>query len=485
MKDITNKPVIVWFRDDLRLADNPALAEAATSGAPVLCVYVFDESASLRAPGGASRWWLHHSLAALAKDLKAAGADLWLMRGAASDLVPALARASGARTVWNRRYDAGGIALDSAIKAQLKEDGLDVESFNASLLYEPWTLRTGAGQPFRVFTPFWKAAQASGPPPLPIPAPKKLIAAQWPANGPQRIALDDLRLLPTTPDWAGGLRETWTPGEQGARHRLAEFLDNGMSLYGAHRDRPDMESVSRLAPHLRFGEISARTAYHASIAAAQAGKASDRDAAKFASELGWRDFSYHLLFHNPDLARKNFQPKFDAFQWSDPDPKLLDAWKRGLTGYPIVDAGMRELWRTGFMHNRVRMIVASFLVKDMLVDWRIGEDWFFDTLCDADPASNAASWQWVAGTGADAAPYFRVFNPVLQGEKFDPDGLYVKRFVPELADMPTAYVHKPWAAPPAILAHAKVKLGATYPRPILDHAEARDRALAAYGHMRG
>lgn len=485
MKADEHAPTIVWFRDDLRMGDNPALTHAAASGAPILCIYVYDDSPPLRAPGGASRWWLHHSLAALDKSLKKAGAELFLLKGKARDLVPALARALKAGAVWNRRYDAGGIETDSAIKAQLKEDGLAAESFNAALLYEPWTLRTGAGQPFRVFTPFWKAAQASGAPPVPLPAPTKLAAANWPKDAPKPIALDDLGLLPTKPDWAGGLRETWTPGEEGARARLADFLDNGLKLYGGHRDRPDMESVSRLAPHLRFGEVSPRTAYHAATAAAEAGKASERDAAKFNSELGWREFSYHLLFHNPDLARKNFQPKFDAFQWSDPDPNMLDAWKRGLTGYPIVDAGMRELWRTGFMHNRVRMIVASFLVKDMLVDWRIGEDWFFDTLCDADLANNAASWQWVAGTGADAAPYFRVFNPVLQGEKFDPDGVYVKRFCPELAALPAAYVHKPWLASPAILAHAKVKLGATYPRPILDHAAARDRALAAYGQVKG
>lgn len=485
--DITRPPSIVWFREDLRLSDHPALAAAVAAGGPVLCVYVHDdESAGLRPAGGASRWWLHHSLAALSRQLEARGGRLDILRGPGDAVIEDLARAAGATKVfWARRYEAATIAIDTRAKERLRDAGIAAESFNGRLLYEPWTVKSGAGTPFRVFTPFWRAARATAAPGEPLPTPARVSAAVWPEDAPARVTLDSLGLLHEKPDWAGGLRAAWTPGEDGARARLAAFIDNGLDRYARDRDRPDLDGSSRLSPHLRFGEISPRQIAFAVRHAEAAGKVSATGADKLMSEIGWREFSYHLLFHWPDLATRNFQPAFDAFPWRAPKTDELRAWQRGRTGYPIVDAGMRELWRTGTMHNRVRMICASFLVKDLLVDWRLGEEWFWDTLCDADPASNPASWQWVAGSGADAAPFFRVFNPVLQGEKFDPAGDYVRAHVPELARLDAAWIHKPWLAPASVLKATGVVIGADYPAPIVDHAAARARALAALASIRG
>ncbi|MFO1118530.1 MAG: deoxyribodipyrimidine photo-lyase [Beijerinckiaceae bacterium] len=466
-------PAIVWFREDLRLADHPALDAAVASGRPLLCVFILDEgSPGLRGRGGASRWWLHHALAALAAALEKRGARLDLFAGAAGAVLERLARDSGAGALyWNRRYDAAGVAVDRAIKETLSE-AIEVESFNGKLLAEPWTIRTKTGGPFRVYSPFWRALQASGEPPPPLPSPSRIKAAPAPAG---TLALETLRLLPTKPDWAGGFRATWKPGEASAARRLAEFLDQELSGYADGRDRPDQPFMSRLSPHLAFGEISPRQIWAATRHAEASNPKLARGAAKFLSELAWREFSYHLLFHNPDLATKNFDARFDAFEWPRRDDKAFAAWTRGMTGYPLVDAGMRELWTTGYMHNRVRMIAASFLIKHLMIDWRDGEEWFWDTLCDADPANNAASWQWVAGSGADAAPYFRIFNPVLQGEKFDPQGEYVRRWVPELKGVPAKFVHRPWDAP-----HPP----RDYPAPIVDHAQARARALAAFAKLK-
>ncbi len=475
------QPAIVWFRDDLRLSDQPALSAAIETGAPVLCIYVFDEeSDGLRPLGGASRWWLHHSLSALADSLARIGGRLDILRGAAGPLVTSLAKAANAQSVvWTRRYGGAEIAVDRQAKADLAEAGIGVRSFNGQLLHEPWDVQTKAGEFFRVYSPFWRAACARPAPAAPLPAPSRIIGAPWPGNAPARVSLDDLALLPTKPDWAGGLRETWRPGEAGAQERLSDFLKQRAHRYAAMRDRPDQPGTSALSPHLRFGEISPRQILHATRHAEASGAVPGRDAEKFIAEIGWREFAYHLLFHAPDLRRLNFQKKFDAMPWREPEEKEIDAWRHGRTGYPIVDAGMRELWTTGVMHNRVRMITASFLVKDLLVDWRLGEEWFWDTLCDADPANNPASWQWVAGSGADAAPYFRVFNPVLQGKKFDPDGAYVRKFVPELRNLPDTWIHEPWTAPTEALRKAGVTLGENYSFPIVDHARARDRALAA------
>jgi deoxyribodipyrimidine photo-lyase len=445
---MTSSPTLVWLRDDLRVADNPALVAAVERGAPVVVVYLLDEqSPGARPLGGASRWWLHHSLTSLGRTLEAMGATLTLRRGAASVVIPSLVAEIGAGAVyWNRRYGALR-EVDAALKPRLRADGVEVMSFGASLLFEPWAITTGAGDPYRVFTPFWRACRAAGEPRSPLGAPTSVNGVVVDSD-----ELNSWDLLPTRPDWAAGLRAAWTPGEQGAHDRLEHFVDHGLALYH-RRDEPSIDTTSRLSPHLRFGEISPHQVWARVHHELEPEAAANR--AKFLSEIGWREFSYSILFHLPQLATVNVRRDFDAFPWHAPDPAVLAAWQRGHTGIPIVDAGMRQLWTSGWMHNRVRMIVASMLTKNMLIDWRVGEAWFWDTLVDADEASNAASWQWVAGSGADAAPYFRVFNPVLQAERFDPDRAYIEQWVPEVD-------------------------GPEYPAPIVDLAESRLAALAAY-----
>jgi deoxyribodipyrimidine photo-lyase len=472
-------PIVVWFRDDLRLSDHPALTAAAKSGRPLICLYILDEqSPGLRPLGGAARWWLAGSLRALDKSLRKLGQRLVLRRGKAADILPALASKAGAHAVyWNRRYDRPGMTVDDAVIAALKARHVGGGTFAGSLLVEPDSLTPNG--PVRVFTPFYKRVLALGALRAAHPAPKTLP----PAPGIDGDDLADSSLEPAGPDWAGGLRETWTPGEHAARERLSEFLDGGIAGYASGRDRPDKPSTSGLSPHLRFGEISPIEIWHAARFAAEEGRAASHDIGKFLSELGWREFSHHLLHHFPDLPSVNLQRRFDGFPWRD-DAAALRAWQRGRTGYPIVDAGMCQLWHTGWMHNRVRMVAASFLIKHLLIDWREGEDWFWDTLVDADAANNAASWQWVAGSGADAAPYFRIFNPILQGLKFDPNGDYVRRFVPELAGLTGEAIHKPWEADAAELRAAGIELGTTYPKPIVDHDAARKRALDAFATIR-
>jgi deoxyribodipyrimidine photo-lyase len=472
-------PSLVWFRQDLRLADNPALAAAATAG-PIIAVYILDdETPGSRRIGGASRWWLHQSLRSLTADLAERRLSLVLRRGPAAAVLSELIDESGAQSVfWNRCYEPGAIARDTTIKQQLTANGIRAGSFNASLLMEPWEIKTGGGDPYRVFTPFWRALSGQMllgevPPIPPLSAGPAL----------QSDRLEDWKLLPTKPDWAGGLRDAWQPGEAGARHRLADFIDDGLSRYADERNRPDQPSSSSLSPHLHWGEISPGQIWRSVRHAADTSPALERHAASFLREIGWREFSYHLLYHFSYLPERPLRPEFERFEWMD-DPALRMAWSRGKTGYPLVDAGMRQLWQTGWMHNRVRMVVASFLVKHLLQDWRLGEDWFWDTLVDADLASNAASWQWVAGSGADAAPYFRIMNPILQGQKFDPNGDYVRKFVPEIAGLPTEHLHTPWEAPAAVLAQAGIELGRTYPYPIIDHATGRNRALAAFARLR-
>lgn len=479
---MSQSPVIVWFRNDRRLADNPALAAAAESGAPVIPVYILDESLP-HGPGAAWGWHLHKSLEALGATLKKAGAPLVLRRGPAIDSLPALVREAGARAVyWNRRYDAGGVEIDKALKAALGDAGVAVESFNGSLLREPWEVKTGSGGPYRVFTPFWKALKGVGPArAAPLPAPRQIRGS---ADGPASDRLDDWALLPVRPDWAREFGEVWRPGEAGAREKLKAFLEGPIHAYADGRDRPDQESTSRLSPHLAHGEISPLQIWAAARAGMEDGSVPGRAGEKFLSEVAWREFAWSLLYFNPTLPDEPLRPEFAAFPWRD-DPAGFDAWKTGMTGFPIVDAGMRQLWRTGWMHNRVRMIVASFLIKDLLIPWQEGEKWFRDTLVDLDLANNAASWQWVAGCGADASPYFRIFNPVSQGKKFDPDGNYVRRFVPELAELPADYIHAPWEAPEELLKRCGVRLGGAYPKPIVDHAVARNRALDAYQSIKG
>lgn len=477
------RPALIWFRTDLRLHDNPALTHAAETGRPLLAVYVLEEdTAGLRPLGGASGWWLAQSLRALAADLKQHGIPLVLRRGAAARIIPELARESGCDlVVMNGRTGAAVTAVDQDVAARLQEAGCTVKRFNGHLLYKPGVPTTAAGGFPRTFSAFHRATHRAPEPRRPLPVPEPLSGHPQPPAGDH---LEDWGLEPTRPDWAGGLRQTWHCGEAAARERLDAFIQSGLRGYKAGRDVPSQEHVSRLSPYLAFGEISPNQVLYAVRLAAESGLVPASDAEKFEAELHWREFSYHLLEAEPDIASRNIQKPFDALPWRHA-PAELKLWQKGMTGYPIVDAGMRQLWTTGWMHNRVRMVVASFLTKHLLIDWRAGESWFWDTLVDADPANNAASWQWVAGTGMDAAPYFRVFNPVLQGEKFDPDGAYVRRYVPELGRVPSALIHKPWTADAATLAHAGVRLGVTYPRPMVDHDAARERALAAFGEIKG
>lgn len=470
---MSQRPTIMLFRRDLRLADNPALFAAVARGAPILCLYVFDRSAD-DLPGAAGLWRLHHALASLSASLNAVGASLTLKSGRLGDVLPNIVAAIDAGAVyWNRRYTKGAIEEDGAVKAALASSGVEARSFNGSLLREPWEVTTAAGGPFRVFTPFFKALTARGAarPALPAPAPWRSISAH-------SDRLEDWSLLPSRPNWAREFSQDAPIGERNAIARLDRFLDDA-NEYPTARNMPSAAATSRLSPALAFGEISPVQIYAAVEQRRAAGALNDAAARSFLSEIAWREFSYHLLHQFPAIAREPIRAEFAGFPWAA-DADLLEAWKRGRTGYPIVDAGMRELWRTGWMHNRVRMIAASFLTKHLLIDWREGERHFRDTLIDYDPANNPAGWQWVAGCGADAAPYFRIFNPTLQGEKFDPEGAYVRRFAPELSRLPDAYLHRPAAAPPAALDAAGVRLGESYPTPIVDHAFARQRALDAY-----
>lgn len=470
-------PIVVWFRADLRLEDHPALAAAAAQE-PIVALYVLDDVSPGRwALGGAARWWLDGSLRALSAELARHGVNIVLRKGAAEDVVPAVAQAAGASAVHcSRAYEPWACAQEARTKANLDRLGIVLKRFPGTLLVEPEALATKTGGPYRVFTPFWRAL-STGDVRRALPKPRHITAADVTLPGE---TLDDLDLTPRKPDWAAGLRAAWSPGARAARQRLDAFITSRLDGYADHRNRPDLPGTSRLSPHLRHGEISPAACWQAAKVQAEP---DNRGLETFLKEIVWREFSYHLLFHFPSLPEAPLRGEFAAFPWAR-DPERLAQWRRGRTGYPIVDAGMRELWATGWMHNRVRMVVASFLIKHLLMPWQTGAAWFWDTLVDADLASNSASWQWVAGCGADAAPYFRIFNPVKQGETFDPAGDYVRTWVPELARLSAPAIHAPWEAPPAELAAAGVRLGTDYPRPVVDHREARARALAAFEGLR-
>lgn len=478
MSEQQTTPSILWFRKDLRLDDNPALHAAIDAGGPVIPIYIREpDELNIGPLGAAQSWWLHHSLESLKSALKSLGSELVLASGKADDVLADIARKAGVKTVFvNRAYER--TAYDRDIAIALKESGIAIRALHGQLLHEPTRIRTGSGTPFKVFTPFWNAMQKLGEPHDPIDRPKAIPA---PDHLPRSESLDSWQLLPTKPNWATDFPTMWAPGEDGARERLSDFIDRELHDYKRGRDLPSVDATSLLSAHLAHGEISPARLWHSTRGLS--GKSSE-NVAHFRRELAWRDFCYSLLIECPALDRDNWDDKFDGFKWQY-DAKEFHAWTRGLTGYPIVDAGMRQLWKYGFMHNRVRMIAASFLIKDLMIDWRKGEQWFRDTLVDADPANNPANWQWVAGSGADASPFFRIFNPILQGEKFDPDGDYVREHVPELEKLEKKYVHRPFEAPDHVLEKAGIQLGKTYPKPIIDHGFARDRALAAYKALKG
>ncbi len=464
---------IVWFRQDLRRADNPALNAAAERG-PILPIYILDDAnAGAWKMGAASRVWLHHSLRQLDASLNG---RLRLFVGDARDVINQLVENLPVGSIyWNRCYEPWRIERDKRIKRELGSLDIDHASFNASLLWEPWTVSKQDGEPYRVFTPFYqKGCLQAEAPRSPIGAPARLNYYDGDVLG--SCDLEALDLLPKQ-DWNEALARHWKVGEAGAAEALDDFCDNALADYKRGRDFPALQATSRLSPHLHFGEISPHQVWHR--IEHEALRDGSDNPGHFLRELGWREFSYHLLYHNPSLPERNFNAKFDGFEWLTSRADQT-AWQRGKTGFPIIDAGMRELWQTGYMHNRVRMIVASFLIKNMLVHWRHGEDWFWDCLVDADLASNSASWQWVAGSGADAAPYFRIFNPLLQSEKFDPAGEYIASYCPELSGLPAKYRHKPWDAPEETLAEAGIEIGVDYPRPMLDLKATRERALERF-----
>jgi len=478
-------PVILWFRQDLRLRDNTALQAAQAPGGPIVPVYILDEEGEGRwRLGEASRWWLHHSLAALDAALRERRSRLVLARGDSLTVLRVWIAATGAHAVyWNRRYEPATLARDKRIEAELTAGGIKVESFDSALLFEPHSIANKQGGPFQVFTPYWRHCLA-------LPTPSEIAASSKPlpalTKWPKSLTLPELELRPKL-GWADEFAETWQPGETGARKRLQRFLAQKVDDYGAARDRPAEDATSSLSPHLHFGEIGPRQIWAAARALSKDSGVfpANGGVQRFLTEVGWREFAHHLLYHFPDTPEKPLRGKFEKFPWAtDPGGVKLRAWQQGQTGYPLVDAGMRQLWRTGWMHNRVRMVVASFLVKHLRLSWTRGAAWFWDTLLDADLASNTLGWQWSAGCGADAAPYFRIFSPVAQGEKFDPDGEYVRHWVPELAALPARFIHQPWAAPVEVLARAGVRLGENYPRPIVEHTQARAAALAAFKTLR-
>ena len=467
---------VVWFRRDLRLEDNPALDAALRTHERVVCAYIHApvEEAPW-APGAASRWWLHHSLTALDASLRLRGAELHVRRGPTSAALDNLVRLASADAVyWNRLYEPAIGTRDDAVEAGLRARGIAARRFNANLLFEPWDLQTGAGGPYRVFTPFWRNARARLEPAPPLPAPKRIASMHLDGS----VAIEALRMLPRR-GWDAGFRPHWNPGEAGAQSRLRDFRDRALTAYARGRDRPDLDQTSSLSPHLHFGEIGPRQVVWTLEALARDGLDANARAGidAFLRELGWREFAHHLLHHFAETPQRNFNRAFDGLAYAAAEVGTIERWRNGMTGFPIIDAGMRQLWSTGWMHNRVRMLVASFLTKNLRQHWREGARWFWDTLVDADLANNTLGWQWSAGSGADAAPYFRIFNPVTQGERFDPDGAYVKRWVPELRQVAASHVHQPWRQP-ALLQQTG------YPAPMIDLSQSRDEALQAYRALR-
>lgn len=477
------QPIILLMANVLRLEDHPALSKAVEAGAPIIPLYVLDEdSPNVRPYGAASKWWLMNALVRLDAGLGAAGSRLIIARGKTVDIVARLTQDLDADAVYlTRGYTPGARWIEENLNAALDELGVTCRRFGGNLLLEPEQVRTKTGGLYTVFTPFWKACRelidATDPKsaPIDIPAPEV-----WPAS----LTIEDLDLKPKPINWAKDMAEEWDHGTEAALERLDGFLDGAATTYSKDRDRPGIDGTSKMSPYLTFGEISPRMIWARTKAHIAKNAVAEKGAQKFLSEVGWREFSWHLLYNFPEMQTKPMRDNFADFPWKEGTGDDVVAWQKGMTGFPIVDAGMRQLWQTGWMHNRVRMIVASFLVKDLLWHWHVGEAWFWETLVDADFGNNIASWQWVSGCGADAAPYFRIFNPVTQGFKFDGDGDYIRAFVPELADLPDKYIHEPYEAPDDVLADAGVKLGETYPKPMVNRKETRARALAAFQEIK-
>ena len=463
-------PIIYWFRQDLRTLDLPGLAAAAATGRPVIACYTLDEhSAGDNVPGGASRWWLHHSLEALSAELAQLGGSLVLRRGAAPVELDRLIEETGAEGVYcSRLYEPWANTLEESLHTALDARGVTFRRYPGALLFEPGMVMNQSGRPFKVFTPFWRHCRAGSPPATPKPRPAD---CSWYDGTLDSDSLASWGLLPTQPDWAQGWSSQWQPGSAGAYNRLKLFLAGPVEDYSEGRNHPAREATSRLSAHLHFGEISPRAVWHAALGLAARKAGSEQQVDKFLSEMGWREFSHHLLYHFPHIESQPFKPQFREFPWLG-NEGALRAWQRGQTGYPVVDAGMRQLLAEGWMHNRVRMIVASFLVKDLHLEWQVGARWFMRHLVDGDIASNSHGWQWTAGCGTDASPYYRIFNPITQGLRFDPDGDYVRRYVPELRHLDGPAVHEPW--------NVADGYAADYPERIVDHAAERVESLARY-----
>ena len=464
---------VMWFRQDLRLADNPALTNALEDG-KTLPIFILDNvNSKEHINGAASKWWLHHSLIKLNKSLKN---KLCFFVGNPIDILDEIHKQFEISNIfWSRCYEPWRIKRDKKIKKYFSDQNVNVNTFNGSLLWEPWNIAKKDGTPYKVFTPYYrKGCLNSDKPRMPLPVPNlsNLISIDN-----HDLKIEDLELMPKH-NWYNKMISLWSPGEEGAHSKIEEFISNGLNNYKEGRNFPSNQNVSQLSPHLHFGEVSPNQVwYRAKTKEGKLGIKKDLD--HFLSELGWREFSFNLLYHFPFLPKENLQKKFDNFPW-DNDKDKLKKWQKGLTGYPIVDAGMQELWQTGYMHNRLRMVVGSFLVKNLLLHWHHGERWFWDCLIDADLASNSAGWQWIAGSGADAAPYFRIFNPITQGQKFDPDGKYTRKYLPVLNDMPDKFLFNPWEAPEDVLRSAGVKLGENYPLPIVEIGSSRQKALEAF-----
>lgn len=473
------KPIIVWYRHDLRTRDHMPLYAATQTDKPIIAVFILDESAQ-RPYGGASRWWLYHSLNSLQSSLSSLGGELILRRGETLEVLKDIAKTAGAdQIVCSRQYEPEAVALERQCHDFLGEAGITLKRYSGTLLFEPETVATQNGDPYKVFTPFWRRCQDLSSVRKPLPSPNTV---NWYSG--EKLKSEKLKsweLISKRPEWSAKLEPYWQPGEEGAHQRLQIFLKDRINHYKTGRDVPGESLTSQLSPHLSFGEISPGQIKYACENSKR--DINQEDKACFLSELGWREFSHHLLFHFPTLPQKPFNSKFSKFPWKK-NRKFLSAWQAGQTGIPLVDAGMRELWQTGWMHNRVRMIVGSLLVKNLLIHWHEGESWFWDTLVDANLGNNAASWQWIAGSGADAAPYFRIFNPVTQSKRFDSEGRYLRRWLPELKALPDKYIHAPWEAPQKVLDEAGVELGTHYPQPLVDLKTSRQQALDAFASIK-